>query len=213
MKASRIFLYCTLLFLCINTVNLHAQNGTVALDKVVEKFRKSGGISAAFSLTVANALGEPVEKQNGTIKISGNKFYWKTPAMTVWYNGKLQWAYVKATEEVNLTEPTPEEIAAINPYILIDTYKQNFNAKALKSPNHKESVTELTPKKKGTNIDRIVITSNTATSIPSTFKIYYSDRTHCTIVLSKYTTGQNFPDATFVFDKKQYSGTELIDLR
>lgn len=213
MKTNRILLYLTTLFLWVNIENSQAQSSTATLDKVVEKFRQSGGISASFSLTVANALDEPIEKQNGTIKLSGNKFYWETPAMTVWYDGKLQWAYVKATDEVNLTEPTPEEIAAINPYILIDTYKQNFNAKALKSANNQERVTELTPKKKGTNIERIVITTYTATSIPYSFKIDYSDRTHCTIVLSKYATGQNFTDATFVFDKKQYPQAELIDLR
>ena len=47
---------------------LHAQNGTKALDKVVGKFQQSNGISATFTLTVFNALNEPVEKQNGTIK-------------------------------------------------------------------------------------------------------------------------------------------------
>ncbi len=213
MKTNRILLYLVTLFLWVNIENSQAQSSTATLDKVVEKFRQSGGISASFSLTVANALDEPIEKQNGTIKLSGNKFYWETPTMTVWYDGKLQWAYVKATDEVNLTEPTPEEIAAINPYILIDTYKQNFNAKALKSANNQERVTELTPKKKGTNIERIVITTYTTTSIPYSFKIDYSDRTHCTIVLSKYATGQNFTDATFVFDKKQYPQAELIDLR
>ena len=212
MKLSRILLFCATLLLA-NAQVAQAQNGTAALDRVVEKIRRSGDLSAAFTLTVYNALNEPVDKQSGTIKLSGDKFYWTTPAMTVWYNGQLQWAYVKATDEVNLTEPTPEEIAAINPYILIDTYKQNFNAKALKSENNQEHVTELTPKKKGTNIERIVITTYTATSIPGSFKIDYSDRTHCTIVLSKYTTGQNFTDATFVFDKKQYPQAELIDLR
>lgn len=212
MKTSRILLFCATLLLA-NAQVAQAQNGTAALDRVVEKFRRSGDLSAAFTLTVYNALNEPVDKQSGTIKLSGDKFYWTTPAMTVWYNGQLQWAYVKATEEVNLTEPTPAEIASINPYTLITTYKQNFNVKALKAKNSQQRVAELTPKKKGTQIDRVVLTVNASNWMPQSFQIYYSDRTHSTIALSQLVTGQNFPDATFVFNKKQYPKAEVIDLR
>lgn len=212
MKLSRILLFCATLLLA-NAQVAQAQNGTAALDRVVEKIRRSGDLSAAFTLTVYNALNEPVDKQSGTIKLSGDKFYWTTPAMTVWYNGQLQWAYVKASEEVNLTEPTPAEIASINPYTLITTYKQNFNVKALKAKNSQQRVAELTPKKKGTQIDRVVLTVNASNWMPQSFQIYYSDRTHSTIVLSRLVTGQNFSDATFVFDKKQYPKAEVIDLR
>ena len=212
MKLSRILLFCATLLLA-NAQVAQAQNGTAALDRVVEKIRRSGDLSAAFSLTVYNALNEPVDKQSGTIKLSGDKFYWTTPAMTVWYNGQLQWAYVKASEEVNLTEPTPAEIASINPYTLITTYKQNFNVKALKAKNSQQRVAELTPKKKGTQIDRVVLTVNASNWMPQSFQIYYSDRTHSTIALSRLVTGQNFSDATFVFDKKQYPKAEVIDLR
>lgn len=212
MKLSRILLFCATLLLA-NAQVAQAQNGTAALDRVVEKIRRSGDLSAAFTLTVYNALNEPVDKQSGTIKLSGDKFYWTTPAMTVWYNGQLQWAYVKASEEVNLTEPTPAEIASINPYTLITTYKQNFNVKALKAKNSQQRVAELTPKKKGTQIDRVVLTVNASNWMPQSFQIYYSDRTHSTIALSRLVSGQNFSDATFVFDKKQYPKAEVIDLR
>ena len=212
MKTSRILLFCATLLLA-NAQVAQAQNGTAALDRVVEKFRRSGDLSAAFTLTVYNALNVPVDKQSGTIKLAGDKFYWTTPAMTVWYNGQLQWAYVKTTEEVNLTEPTPAEIASINPYTLITTYKQNFNVKALKAKNSQQRVAELTPKKKGTQIDRVVLTVNASTWTPQSFQIYYSDRTHSTIALSRLVTGQNFSDATFVFNKKQYPKAEVIDLR
>lgn len=212
MKLSRILLFCATLLLA-NAQVAQAQNGTAALDRVVEKIRRSGDLSAAFTLTVYNALNEPVDKQSGTIKLSGDKFYWTTPAMTVWYNGQLQWAYVKASEEVNLTEPTPAEIASINPYTLITTYKQNFNVKALKAKNSQQRVAELTPKKKGTQIDRVVLIVNASNWMPQSFQIYYSDRTHSTIALSRLVTGQNFSDATFVFDKKQYPKAEVIDLR
>ena len=67
MKTNRILLCCSVLFLLLSMEPLHAQNGTQALDKVVGKFQQSNGISATFTLTVFNALNEPVEKQNGTI--------------------------------------------------------------------------------------------------------------------------------------------------
>ena len=85
MKTNRILLCCSVLFLLLSMEPLHAQNGTQALDKVVGKFQQSNGISATFTLTVFNTLNEPVEKQNGTIKLSGNKFYWNTTSMIRWF--------------------------------------------------------------------------------------------------------------------------------
>ena len=115
MKINRILLFVAALFVLASPKVAQAQSGTAALDKVVEKFRRSGDLSANFTLTLYNALNEPVDKQTGTIKLAGNKFYWKTSSMTVWYNGQLQWAYVASTQEVNLTEPTRRG-SQINPY-------------------------------------------------------------------------------------------------
>ena len=106
MKTNRILLYCSVLFLLLSMEPLHAQNGTQALDKVVGKFQQSNGISATFTLSVFNALNEPVEKQNGTIKLSGNKFYWNTTVSEFLYEKKLTGAKlhnVKTGEDTEIS--------------------------------------------------------------------------------------------------------------
>ncbi len=206
-------LYIFILCLLGGMETMQAQSGAAALDKVVAKFQQTKGVSASFTLTALNALNEPMGKQSGTIKLSGDKFFWQTPDLIVWYNGSLQWAYMKATGEVNLTEPTPEEVAAINPYMLVSNYKQSYQVKALKAPSPQEVAVELTPKQKDSTIERIELTISRTTWAPTLFKLYYSDRSCQTIAVSKYTTEQNIPASTFVFDPKQYPEAELIDLR
>ncbi len=212
MKTNRVI---TLLLFLLGwgAFSANAQEGATALDKVVEQFKASKDISATFSMTLRNAVEEPTNKQTGTIMLSGNKFHWNTNEMEVWYDGKSQWTYVKGIEEVNLTEPTAAEIASINPYSLVIHYKELFNAKALPSSNRQEAMVELTPKQKGSNIDRIIITLDRTTWTPTRFQLCASDRTSVEIAISKYTPGQNFPAKTFVFDAKQYPQAELIDLR
>ncbi len=202
-----------LLSLTWGMLSINAQEGTATLDKVVAKFEQSKDVSASFTLTFYNAGGEPMSKQTGKIELSGNKFHWDTNEMEVWYDGKSQWTYVKAIEEVNLAEPTPEEVGAINPYFLVAHYKELFKAKALPSENAQEAIVELTPKEAGTNLDRIEVILNRSSWTPSGFKIYTSDRNCTEIAISKYTPGQNFPAETFVFDTKQYPQAILIDLR
>ena len=99
------------------------------------------------------------------------------------------------------------------PEALLAANQEHCIRMPMRSKSSKESIAELTPKKKGTNIDHIIIIINTTTWNPSSFKLYYSDRTYSIINLSKYATDQNFPDSTFVFNKKQYPKAELIDLR
>ncbi len=212
MKTNRI-ITLILLFLSWGFSSASAQEGAAALDKAVDKFNVSNDVSATFTLTMHNAMGDPITQQTGTIKLSGNRFYWNTDEMEVWYDGKTQWTYVKAIEEVNLSEPTAEEISAINPYSLVAHYKKLFDVKPLPSEKNQEAVVELTPKKSGSNLDRIVVTLNRTTWTPSCFKLYTSDRSHTKIVISKYTPGQKFPSKTFIFDKGQYPQAELIDLR
>ena len=65
--------------------------------------------------------------------MSGNKFTIKSPEMEIWFDGKNQWAYSPNTDEVNLTEPTAEELSQINPLSVINRFANNFNASLLPS--------------------------------------------------------------------------------
>ncbi len=61
----------------------------------------------------------------GKLKISGQKFHLQTDEMQIWYNGKIQWAYSKSTNEVSVSIPQKDEIASVNPLVVLKTIRDN----------------------------------------------------------------------------------------
>lgn len=88
------------------------------LDKTAEAFRKAGGVKADFIIKfVTNGLVEGSE--SGTIQLKGEKFVLKASEVITWFDGKTQWSYVVRNDEVNVSNPTQEELQQINPYTFL----------------------------------------------------------------------------------------------
>lgn len=46
--------------------------------------------------------------------MKGNKFKIEIPDAITWFDGTTQWVYIKDTDEVNITNPTGDELQAIS---------------------------------------------------------------------------------------------------
>ena len=97
------------------------------LDKASSAFANAGGVKASFTFTLENTKAKVNETFNGTIYMQGNKFNIETPDYSAWYNGTNQWVYVKANDEVNLTNPSADETQMINPATILTIYQKGFN--------------------------------------------------------------------------------------
>ncbi|MCU6767942.1 outer-membrane lipoprotein carrier protein LolA [Barnesiella propionica] len=184
----------------------HAQNSL--LDKVKSKYESSKGISAVFTIMQEGTQGKIV----GDIKMAGEKFVLNTPEIISWYNGKEMWSYMFSTREVNLSTPSLSELQNINPYAIINGYKKGFTEKTGTPKNGKQTVT-LIPKNKQSDFKKIVLIIDSQLLYPLSVTIYDKNNKVTQIEISKYKSGLNYPDRTFVFDKKNYPDAELIDLR
>ena len=172
----------------------------VILDKTAEAFRKAGGVKADFTVkAVANGLVEGAE--NGTIQLKGEKFVLKTSDIITWFDGKTQWSYVTKNDEVNVSNPTQEELQQINPYTFLYMYQKGFSYKLGATKTFRgKAVWEvvLTARDKKQELERITL---------------FGQQTRNEITVTSYQTGQNYTDRVFTFDKKQYPNAEVIDLR
>ena len=115
-KMKRTYLLVLILFL---SVSLSAQKDKQAreiLDKTANALQQAGGIRATFGGT-----------GNGTLLLKGNQFYLNSGGIQSWFDGKTQWSYLESSEEVNVSNPTPEELQTINPYALLSIYKTVYN--------------------------------------------------------------------------------------
>lgn len=179
------------------------------LDKVVTRFRNAPGVTAQFTLKGDAQSGMSMQ---GELKMKGKKFVLSTQDLTTWYDGKTMWTYAVGMQEVNITEPTRQELTEINPYILLDTYKQSFTVKELTVQHKGERRFELVPTKRNTSISRIILTVATATMSPISFEIADNNRT-ILVAITNYNDTKPLPDATFKFDASQYKDVEIVDLR
>ena len=183
-----------------------AQNSEQAmkiLDKTATVIGRNGGASANFSIR-GNALGAT----NGTIAIKGNKFYAHTPEATVWFNGKTQWTYMKATNEVNVTTPNEAKQAQMNPYKFITIYKSGYNL-SMKSQGSAYHV-HMTAQNKKRSIQELYITIG-KNHIPSQVKMRQGEN-WTTINISNF-KAKDQSDAIFSFKAKDFPKAEIIDLR
>ena len=186
--------------------DIYAINANEVLTNASEKYQKDGSISAQFTLSgVGNST-------DGTITISGDKFHLSTPLLSIWYNGRTQWTYSAETNEVNITEPTVEELQQVNPFAIINSFRMQFNATLLKSANSMYRI-QLTPLKSvNTSISKAIVTLNASTLYPNEIALTI-DNNIISIKTKNIKAIKAIPHKTFVFDEKKYPNAEIVDLR
>ena len=185
---------------------LFAQNDTQAqelLMKAEKSIMEGGVIHASFEGDL-----------QGEIILKGEKFHLNSNGIQSWYDGETQWSYVAETEEVNISHPTPEELQAINPYLILLRYKTDFDYtyKGSQTRNGvKGHEIVLTPKHSGNReVIRVFISQKHQ---PLAMKIEQDGRTLSEISVISYKTDQGLEDGIFRFNKSLYPNVEIIDMR
>lgn len=191
------------------------QNAETVLGKAAQMYEKAGGISAQFSSVITSPGQTSGEDIEGTIDMKGDKFVLITPEIHTFFNGTTQWVYMEASDEVNISTPSGEELQLINPILLLKTYKKDYMA----TYNGERTVKgggvydiELTPKKRG-NITRINLQIAKLSFLPSGITVVMKNGSKTVVSISRIKTGINKPDSYFVFKQSDYPEAEIIDLR
>jgi outer membrane lipoprotein-sorting protein len=209
-----------LTILCISfSTFLLAQNDVQAvnvLNKASAAYSKAGGVKASFSLKVLDFGGKVKDELKGSIKLKGSKFKLEVEEMTTWFDGKNQWVYLVKNSEVNLSNPTEEELLMVNPINVFQLYKHGYACKWLgeKKQGGKTLLNvEMKPDNKNETLKNIVASFDKTNYRPVSITITNKDKSGSIISIPVYTAGQSYPDGLFVFQQKDFPNTEVIDLR
>ena len=188
----------------------------VVLEKTAEAFKKAGGVRADFTLKAVND-GHLEGRENGIIQLKGEKFMLKTSETTTWFDGKTQWSYMVRNDEVNVSNPTQEELQQINPYAFLYMYQKGFSYKLGTVKVYQgKAVWEviLTANDKKQELESITLYVTKSTYEPVYIQLQQrGQKTRNEITVTGYQTRLNYADSIFSFDKKQYPNAEIIDLR
>ncbi|KAA6332830.1 hypothetical protein EZS27_018705 [termite gut metagenome] len=186
------------------------------LDNAVAAFRANGGVKINFTVKMFSKNQSSKEIQ-GAIQLKGEKFLLKTNDAITWFDGKTQWSYWIENGEVNITTPTAEELQSINPYTLLPFYRNGFEYKQGTTVQFQgKPVYEVILKavaKSEQNISNIRLYIAKESYQPVYMIMEQREGNRSEITVTNYQNRQKYNDTLFAFDKKNYPGVEIIDLR
>lgn len=182
-----------------------AESAEGVMNKAADRIKKAQSVSADYT-AVANG-----ESLAGKIVISGEKFSLASSAISTWFDGKTQWSYDAKSREVNVTEPTDEELQQINPFAIISSFQKLFKPMLLKAPKGVYKV-NLTAKDKKSDIKRAVVTFNAATYLPTEI-VMDTPNGELIIRVKNPAVGGVLPISSFRFDKAKFPKAKVVDLR
>ena len=203
----------TFLLAVLAVLAVSAQSAREVLDAAAARMTASGGVRAQFKATQYSG-SSPQEETSGTMLISGRKFHMQTSEVTTWYDGTTQWAMMRDADEVNVTEPTEEEQAAMNPSALAAIYRKGYSYKLRKGNLRGKPSYEvhLKAKDKKAAFSEIYVDVEQGTFDPLCFRVR-KDGDWMRLVITSFQAGLALPDATFTFPAKDHPGVEVVDLR
>ncbi len=208
MKYSRIISHTIMLLAAICTAQcLHA---ATIVESIMDAMRSK--FAAAKTVEILFTLSNNGQTEQGSALVSGASFFLETPSINVWYDGRTQWALIKSLEEVNITEPTADELASTNPFAILNDYASYFKARKIDASAGSRRV-QLTPKDKNSLIAEIAITVSVATNFPQSVVLLMDDGRKMSIKVDAIKSITAKPEATYRYDSKKFPAKEIIDLR
>ena len=186
------------------------------LDKSFVAYEASRGIVLNFTSTTLEGDGTTSMVQSGKAFIKGNRFKLEMETMDIWFDGETQWVWMKDVNEVNISNPSAQEIATISPLALLGMYKNGYTLKAPRSQtmNGKNVyVVEMIPATSNKEFKAVKTTieknSYTLVQVILTMKNGMTNK----IDITDYNANHLLSDATFKFDVTAYPKVQIIDLR
>ncbi|NDW18310.1 hypothetical protein D0T53_07085 [Dysgonomonas sp. 216] len=211
MKARLLFL-----FIFISAQIAVAQNAKDILDKVATTYKQSPGFILSFTINTNDIANKTTYSHDGTAHIKGNKFKIQVPDGITWFDGKTQWVYMTGGDEVNVSNPTGEELAAISPVALLNLYKSGFKLKnkGEKTENGKKVyLIEMIPEKKGSDVEKFDLKIDKASNLFTSISIYQKDKVNNQLIIKSTKEQSSIDDKVFTFNQNDYPDVEVIDLR
>lgn len=216
MMLKKYILTATALFFALATFPQNNSSARAMLDKAYAAYEASSGIRLSFQSMTLEPDGTEYISQTGIASIRGNKFKIETEAVDIWFDGETQWVLMKDVNEVNISNPTGQEIAAISPLALLGMYKNGYTLKApLSRTLNGKNVQwiEMVPVTGNRDFKAVSVALDKSTYTLVQVILTMNNGMKNKIDITRYNANHQFDDAAFRFNKSNYPAVEMIDLR
>jgi outer membrane lipoprotein carrier protein len=181
------------------------------LDAMSKKYAAIPSFNAAFTYSTEGSK----TAYKGDVTTKGKKFKLKLAGQEIFNNGSTVSTYIKESNEVNVSNFDPAE-EGINPAKIYTIYKKGYKytfVEEQKAGAAVYEVIELTPEKTSSQIAKLRITVDKKDKSVKNWKITTKDGKRQTFKVDKFVAMKGLSDTFFDFNKTQYPGVEVVDLR
>jgi len=213
----QLWLVLSLLLLTMSQYS-YAQNDAAKalLNKVSQKYNGYKTIQAGFTLDIKQANGSS-HSDVGTLYLdkANNKYHVNTKNQILISDSKTQWNIMKAEKEVEISEAN-NSTNEINPTNIFSFYTSGFKyalAGTEKVKGMSLSVVELTPVDSKKNYSKIKLRVNKVNNLIYDTAIFDKSGNHYTYTLKAQEGNKAIASSFFTFNKSNYSGFDIVDLR
>lgn len=202
------------------TVNAQAPKGMGSsdpeakkiLDAVSARFKGFKSVQSNFSLKIENAANKLMGNKTGTVYMKGTRYRVKVAGQDIFCDGSNVWTVDAAAKEITVTKLDPSNNTITPQKMFTNFYDKDFLYKLNSDAKGVQEI-ELTPIDKTKMFHKVIVFINKAAKSITSTKVFEKAGNRYTYTVSAMNTTTNISDATFTFDKKNYPGMELVDLR
>jgi len=205
----------TVLIIAANTgfSQVKDKNADAILESVSTKMKALKTMRIEFTYIMENTAEKIKESKSGSIYIEGDKYRLYIADQLVISDGVTVWTYFKDANEVQINDVDPNDDNT--PMKMLTAYNKNYKAKLIKEmPKGGKTiqVIDLTPNKTQSYFKlRLEIDKLAKTVVNST--IYDKNGSTYTYVVDKLHENPNIHSSRFSFNKADYPGVVITDMR
>lgn len=198
-----------------------AQNDNKArqiLNEVSEKSRSHNTISAEFIFTMENQEMDIDEKNEGSIKLKGQKYVVELPdiGVQVFSDGKTIWNYMADGNQVTISNMEDENSELMDPSSIFTIYEKGFRSEFIGEKNKNNKTVyeiELFPDADEYEVTKISLLIDKNQMMISSATLHGNDGNLYGIEVVRMETDDDVSDSYFVFNPDQFNDIEIIDFR
>lgn len=188
------------------------------LDKVSEKTRSYTSVYADFVFSMKNVEMEIDEKNEGAIKIKGQKYSVDIPSVGVKMisDGTTLWNYMENGNQVIISNIEDGANDLMDPSSLFTIYEKGFQSKFVqekKKDSNSVYEIDLFPDTDEYEVVKITVLIDKGTLMINSAMLYGTDENLYGIYVKKMEVNKAYPDSDFAFDVSKYPDIEVIDDR
>ena len=180
------------------------------LDKAVAVMNADAPLQMDYSYTVYDEDNSVVMKDNGMMRLDGERYSVVMDKMGVWCDGETQWSYMLEIDEIYITDSSSGEAQNLSPLYIMENYRKGCT-KDVKLLDDNLFVTLHATA--GSEFEKVVLRIDEASYRLETMNIFMPNQGYVEIILDKYQIKCNFASDVYKCPVEELDAAEIIDMR